>query len=454
MNVQPGAMRSFYATGVTQNYQFRVEQLKKLYKAIVHFEADLYDALYKDLKKSKEEAYISELGIVLSEISFLLDGLEEWMQPESAPVGLHNFPSSAKVYRDSLGVVLVVAPWNYPVQLTLGVLAAAIAGGNCVIVKPSEIAVNTAFFIQKIIEHSFAADYINVLMGDGAELLPPLIQSFRFDHIFFTGSVPVGREIYKLAAAALVPVTLELGGKSPAIVETSANIKAAAQRLVWGKFLNAGQTCIAPDYLLVDNQVKQQMLDAMVTAIEKFYKDPFTSGEYGKIISTKRLQKLIGFLTDGELITGGNYDVQHNYLAPTILNNVSPDAAVMQEEIFGPVLPVLGFNNFEEALAIVQLNPDPLAFYLFTNNKKNRQRWINTVHFGGGCVNNTLYQFTSPYLPFGGVGNSGIGNYHGKYSFNTFTRPKPVLSTPTWFDPSFKYPPYKGRLSFFKKLFK
>jgi aldehyde dehydrogenase (NAD+) len=449
------AMRNFFNSGTTKTYAFRIEQLKKLKQAIVKYEKEISTALYADLKKSPEESYSTEIGLVLAEISLAIKKLRTWMEPQSVPTDLANLPSGSKIYRDSLGIVLIIAPWNYPFQLVVLPVAGAIAGGNCAVLKPSELAPATAAITEKIISEIFADDYIKVVQGDGAAVVPAMMNNFRFDHIFYTGSIPVGKIIYKMAAEQLVPVTLELGGKSPAIVEADANLTIASKRIVLGKFINAGQTCIAPDYLLVHQSVKDELLSKMITTIEKFYtKDASASYDYGKVINEKRFDKLVSYLAQGKIITGGQYDKSKLFIAPTILDGVSMNDTVMTEEIFGPVLPVLSFTSMQEAEAIIKHNANPLAFYLFTSNKKTESEWINKVPFGGGCVNNADWHFTNHNLPFGGVGNSGLGAYHGKFSFDTFTRQKPVLKTPTWFDPAIKYPSFKGRLKFFKWIFR
>lgn len=446
-------MRIFYNRGFTKPYTFRKEQLKNLKKTLLRYEEEIYLALHADLGKSREEAYATELGLVLAEINFILKNLKEWMQPKPVSTTLVNLPSSSKIYSDPLGVVLIIAPWNYPLQLLLLPLAGALAGGNCVILKPSELASATEAVIKKIIEETFPADYVSVMSGDGATLIPRLMQAFRFDHVFYTGSTPVGKTIYKMAAETLTPVTLELGGKSPAIIEADALLPVAARRIVLGKFVNAGQTCIAPDYLLVHAAVKEALVKEMTAAIQKFYgQDSASSYEYGKIINEKRFDKLVSYLQQGRIVYGGRSDRALRWLEPTLMDQIPPDAPLMTEEIFGPILPVISFDTTEEALKIVQQNPDPLAFYLFTSDKQKENYWIETLSFGGGCVNNTAWHFANKQFPFGGVGNSGIGAYHGKYSFHTFTREKPVMKSPAWFDPSLKYPPLKGRLNIFKKI--
>ncbi|MDQ6762883.1 MAG: aldehyde dehydrogenase family protein, partial [Bacteroidota bacterium] len=417
------------------------------------YDAEINAALYADLKKSKEETWATETGLLMAEIKNAKKNLHKLMAPEKVSTGLVTFPSSAKIYRDPLGVVLIIAPWNYPLQLLLIPLVGAIAAGNCAVLKPSELAPFTEKIITKIIEEIFPENYVKVVSGNGAEVVPEMINDFRFDHIFYTGSTTVGKAIYKLAANDLVPVTLELGGKSPCIVYEDADIKVAAKRIVLGKFLNAGQTCIAPDYILVHEKVKNELLDEMKEAIQNFYTvDPASSNDYGKIINENRFNKLLSYLQNSEIFFGGKSDISSLYIEPTILVNVSMNDAVLKEEIFGPILPVVSFETTEEAMEKVQHNPNPLAFYLFTKDKAVEKEWIKKIPFGGGCVNNTVWHFTNENLPFGGIGNSGIGAYHGKNTFNLFSHAKPVLKSSTGIDPSLKYPPFKGKMKWFKKL--
>jgi len=448
---QLGTIRQYYNTKVTHSYIFRKEQLRKLKTAVLKYEPDLSEALYTDLKKNKEEAYASELGLLLAEINVALKNLHRWMEPQKVGTDLVNFPSQSKIYRDPLGVVLIIAPWNYPLQLLLIPLTGAIAAGNCVVLKPSELAPATASVIEKIISTTFEDNYIKVVQGDGATVVPQMMNTFRFDHVFYTGSIAVGKIIYQLAAKNLVPVTLELGGKSPAIVEADADITSSAKRILLGKFINAGQTCIAPDYVLVHESVKNKLVEKMKGLIEKFYTtDASASYDYGKIINERRFDKLVSYLSQGNILEGGKYDKSKLFIAPTLIDNISLDAPLMTEEIFGPILPVHSFSNTDEAMKIVQHNADPLALYLFTADKKKEKEWINKISFGGGCINNTAWHFTNHHLPFGGVGNSGLGAYHGRNTFNTFSRLKGVMKTPTWLDPSLKYPSFKGKLKLFK----
>jgi aldehyde dehydrogenase (NAD+) len=446
-------LRAFYESGATLSYEFRKKQLEAFQKAIIKYDDEINAALYIDLKKSKEETWATETGLLMGEIKNANKKLHKWMKPKKVPTGLVTFPSTAKIYRDPLGVVLIIAPWNYPLQLLLIPLVGAIAGGNCAVLKPAEHAPATERIIMKIIEEIFPGNYIKVITGNGAEIVPAMINNFRFDHIFYTGSTTVGKEIHKLAAKDLVPVTLELGGKSPCIVEADADIKVAAKRIILGKFLNAGQTCIAPDYILVNETVKDKLLNELKESIQFFYtNDPSSSYDYGKIINESRFKKLLGYLAKEKIFYGGRNDEASLYIEPTVLINISLDDAVMKEEIFGPILPVLSFATTEEAMQIVQQNANPLAFYLFTGSKKTEAEWMKKIPFGGGCINNTVWHFTNEHLPFGGIGKSGLGAYHGKNTFHVFTHAKPVLKTSTRLDPSLKYPPFKGKMKWFKRL--
>ena len=448
-------MKQFYFSRTTDSYDFRIKQLRLLKQAIQQYESDILEALFKDLKKSKEEAFATEVGFLYAEISHAVKHLRQWMERQKVGTPLFLFPSKSKIIRDSLGVVLIIAPWNYPFQLLIAPLIGAIAGGNCAVVKPSELTPNTSNVITKMIVEYFDPAYISVVEGDGAVIVPQMISDNRFDHIFFTGSIAVGKEIAKLAASKLVPVTLELGGKSPCVVNEDANINVAAKRIIWGKFTNTGQTCVAPDYLLVHEKIESQLIAKMKNAIRQFYgDDPQQSNDYGRIINKKRYATLNSFLQQGDIIEGGATDEHDLYIAPTILRNVSIDSPMMQEEIFGPILPIITFKTDVEALAIIQQHPNPLSLYYFGNNKKQQQKYTNAISFGGGCVNNTLVHLGNVELPFGGVGNSGVGSYHGKYTFETFTRPKSVLQTANWMDPSVKYPPFKGKLKYLKWLFR
>lgn len=448
-------MRHYFNSGDTRTYAVRKVQLQHLKEAVKNYEGRIIEALHADLHKSAEESYTTEIGIVYAEISHTLANLRVWMEDTRVSTPLALFPSSSSITRDPWGISLIVAPWNYPFQLLIAPLIGAIAGGNCAVLKPSEFAPRTAAVITAMITEHFASDYIAVVNGDGANVIQDLFSRFRFDHIFFTGSVNVGRQMAKMAAEQLIPTTLELGGKSPCIVDKDVNIKVAAARIAWGKFTNAGQTCVAPDYLLVHESVKTALIEEIISCIDKFYgTNPQQSDDYGRIITDRHFGRLQSFLTQGKSLTNGEVNSEIRYIPPTLLEDVPLNAPVMQEEIFGPILPVYSYNTKEEALSFIQQHPDPLALYVFSNNKKIQAYFTQNISFGGGCINNTLVHLGNPELPFGGVGNSGVGQYHGKYSFETFTRPKAVLKTSTMLDPSIKYPPYKGKLRLLKWLLK
>ena len=453
MTANINALKDYFSTGATQNYAFRLLQLERLKKAVLDSEKILYEALYADLKKTDEDAWATEVGFFLSELNYTIKHLQEWMQPKSVATNLVNMPSTSYTIQEPLGVVCIIAPWNYPFQLLFTPLIGAIAGGNCAVLKPSEFAPATAKVMAKIIADLFPNNYMLYLEGDGATVLPPLLTENRFDHIFYTGSTAVGKIIYKYAAEKLVPVTLELGGKSPAVITADANLRVAARSLASPKFSNCGQMCIAPDYILVPTDLKDKLIKELIIAIQSFYGvDAEASEHYGKIINDKQWLRITSYLSEGEIVYGGKSNREKLFIEPTIMTGVHADAKIMQDEIFGPILPILTYSSKEEALAIVQKNPNPIAFYVFTENKTDEQYWLTNVPSGGACVNNATMHITNHDLPFGGRGNSGTGGYHGKLSFDTFTHTKSVLKTPTWIDPGFKYPPYKGKDWLLKRL--
>ncbi len=444
-------MRQFFESGKTRSYAFRREQLIKLKNAVRKFEEPLHEALYAVLKKSPEECWVTETGFLQAELSNAIKNLKRWMQPELVPTNLLNIPSSSRVMKEPLGVVLIIGPWNYPLMLLLTPLVGAIAAGNCAVIKGSEFAPATASVIRQMMEENFDKEYIFFQDGDGATEIPAMMNHFSFDHVFYTGSTAVGKIIYRMAAERLVPVTLELGGKSPCVVESDAHIKVAARRIVQTKFSNAGQMCVAPDYVLVHAGIKEKLVAALKEAIGRFYgEQPEESYNYGKIINEKQFSRLIAYLDQGTIVHGGRTDKQRLFIEPTILDNVPLDAPVMQDEIFGPVLPLIPFQTSEEALAVIAKHKNPLAFYVFTSNSRTEKKWLEGVAFGGGCVNNASWHLTNHHLPFGGRGFSGTGHYHGRYSFETFSHKKAVMKTPAWFDPAIKYPPFKGKLKLFK----
>ena len=448
-------MRNYFDSGITKPYAFRKEQLIKLQQAVKKYEQPLHEALFVDLKKSPEECWVTETGFLLSELSNILKHLKGWMQPESVSTNLLNLPSKSFILQEPLGVVLIISPWNYPFQLLMTPLAGAMAAGNCVILKSSEFAPATSAVMKQMIEETFDKNYIQFVEGDGAVVIPEMMNNFTFDHVFYTGSTAVGKLVYKMAAERLVPVTLELGGKSPCVVEEDANIKIAAKRIAMTKFSNAGQMCVAPDYVLVHESRKEELIAGLKKSIHGFFGDkPEDNENYGKIINGKQFDRLVKYLQQGQLLHGGRNDKEKLFIEPTVISNVSLDADIMKDEIFGPILPVISFSSKAEALKIIAQNKNPLAFYVFTSSSAKEKDWLNSVAFGGGCINNASWHLTNHNLPFGGRGFSGSGQYHGKYSFETFSHKKAVMKTPTWFDPSIKYPPFKGKMKLFKMVIK
>lgn len=448
-------MRKYFETGVTKSYAFRKEQLTRLKQTVIKHQLVIQDALYKDLKKSSEETWVTETGFLLSEISYTLNHLKQWMKPDKVSTNLLNIPSKSYIVKEPLGTVLIIGPWNYPLQLLFTPLAGAIAAGNCIVLKASEFAPSTAAVMKQIIAETFEEQYVLFTEGDGATVIPEMMNNFIFDHVFYTGSTAVGKIIYQMAAKNLVPVTLELGGKSPCIVEADANITVAAKRIAMAKFSNAGQMCVTPDYVLVHAAQKVALVEALKKALQQFMGDDAKqSYDYGRIINEKQFDRIVTYLQQGNIISGGKTDKTTLYIEPVVMDNISMDSPIMKEEIFGPILPILTFTTMVEAQEIIAKNPNPLAFYVFTGNKQKEKEWINAIPFGGGCINNAALHLTNHQLPFGGRGFSGTGSYHGKFSFDTFSHKKGILKTPTWFDPNMKYPSYKGKLKIFKWLMK
>ena len=444
-------MRQYFNSGATKTYTFRKQQLLALKKAVADNEQGIYDALYTDLHKSKEESWVTENGFFMAELKDTLANLSNWMEPESVATNLLNLPSSSKIVKEPLGVVLIIGPWNYPFQLLFTPLLGAIAAGNCVVLKPSEFAPATATVMQKIVEACFTPEQVLYMPGDGATVIPELMNNFTFDHVFYTGSTVVGKIIYKMAAEKLTPVTLELGGKSPCVVEADANISVTAKRIAMPKYSNAGQMCVAPDYVLVHQSKKHELIEELKKAIPQFYgNDPINTEGYGRIINQKQFDRIINYLNDGTIVYGGKYDAANLFIEPTILDGVSIDSPIMKDEIFGPILPILTYDTMEEAKAIIAHHPNPLAFYIFTSSSKKENSWLDAVPAGGVCINAASVHLMNPHLPFGGRGFSGTGAYHGKYSFDTFSHKKSVMKSPTWFDPALKYPPFSGKLKLLK----
>jgi acyl-CoA reductase-like NAD-dependent aldehyde dehydrogenase len=442
--------RKFFSTGQTKEIAFRLTQLKKLKQAVLEHKDEIIDALKADLNKPTFESYLTEIGVV-KEIDYAIKNLKTWSKPKKVSTPLDQLPGSAFIYPEPLGVVLIIAPWNYPFQLTISPLVGAIAAGNCAIVKPSEISSHTSSVIAKIFQKNFDPDYIAVVEG-GVETSQQLLQQ-KFDHIFFTGGTAIGKIVMEAAAKNLTPVTLELGGKSPCIVDSDINIEYTARRIAWGKFINAGQTCIAPDYLLVNQAVKKPLLDSIKNCLQEFYgDDPEKSPDFGRVVNQKQFHRLVELLKNGEIVIGGKTNPETCYIAPTLIDQVSLDAPIMQEEIFGPILPVIEYNNLEEAISLVNNQPKPLALYFFSKNQQYQQKILQTTSSGGVCINDTIMQIGVTELPFGGVGNSGIGSYHGKASFDTFSHQKSVLKKSFLFDIKVRYAPYLGKLDLVKKM--
>ncbi len=445
---------AFFKSGATKSYAFRKEQLKKLDSVFRANEKLIEEALYKDLHKHPQETYMTELGPTYEEINVQLNGMRQWMQPQTVSTPLFLLPSVTKLYPEPVGNVLVISPWNYPILLTFRAVAGAMAAGNTILIKPSEISAHSSAVIAKLINENFPPEYIHVLEGDGAIVLPALIENFYFGHVMFTGSTEIGKKIMEMASKQLSPVSLELGGKSPCVVDATADLKMAAKRIVWGKLLNCGQVCVAPDYLVVHESVKEKLLDEIILNIEKSYgKNQEQNDHYGRMINQKRFDAVIKYLSEGTIRYGGHTNAAEKFIAPTILENISEDALIMKEEIFGPVLPVFTFKEKEEVVKMIEKNPHPLALYLFTNSKKTEQFFIEQVQFGAGCINETVYQLGNSSIPFGGIGSSGHGGYLGKFSFDTFTHYKGVVKKANWFEPFFRYPPFnKLKLNLWKAV--
>ncbi|PUZ27851.1 aldehyde dehydrogenase (NAD+) [Chitinophaga costaii] len=445
--------QAYFDSGATLSYRFRRNQLKRLAQAIKNREAALLEALHKDLHKSPLEGFTSDIGVVYQEIKHVREYLRRWMKPEAVPSPFMFYPSYSKIYKVPLGLTLIIGSWNYPILLLLSPLIGAMAGGNCAILKPSELAPHCAAVLEALITDTFDPAYIDVVQGEGEEVVPALLQH-RFNHIFFTGSAPVGRLVMTMAAKHPTPVTLELGGKSPCLVDETADITVAARRIVWGKYWNAGQTCVAPDYVLVHEKVKDKLVASLKKYIVQFYgNDPSQSPDLARLVNEKRFNALLPYLEQAPILHGGQTDRATLFIAPTLLDSPPLTATVMQEEIFGPILPILSYNTLEEAIGIIAHNPYPLAMYIFTSKTRRELELIERVRFGGGCVNNTIIHFANTDLPVGGVGPSGIGRYHGQYSFETFTHRKSIIKTGTWLDVPVKYPPFKSKLRWVKKFF-
>ncbi|NLK27992.1 MAG: aldehyde dehydrogenase [Clostridiales bacterium] len=444
-----GKQQRFFHMGKTKDINYRINALQRLGASIKKNEDKLKEALKADLNKSELEAYMTEIGVVLEEIRFTLKHLRSWVKPQRVKTPLMLIGSSSYIYPEPYGVALIIAPWNYPFQLSIAPLIGAIAAGNCAVLKPSELTPRTSAVLEQMITKLFPEEYITVVQG-GVETSQALLQE-KFDTIFFTGSVPVGKIVMKAAAEHLTPITLELGGKSPCIVHEDANIKLAAKRIAWGKFLNAGQTCVAPDYVYLHHNIKDAFIKELKIAIRKLYGDqPIDNPNYTHIVSQKHFDRLSAFLDEGELVIGGASDRSQLVMEPTVLTKISWKDTIMQDEIFGPILPVLEYKDLSEVIEGIHNHPKPLALYLFTESATVKKKVLKNVSFGGGCINDTIYHLVSPYLPFGGVGSSGIGSYHGKGSFDAFSHKKSILRQTTRFDIPLRYPNVKNGLKIIK----
>ena len=431
----------FFQTGQTLPAAYRIEQLQKLKDSIIRHEPDLNLALKADLGKSETESYMCEIGLTLSELSWMLKHIKKLTKETVVPTPLAQFAAKSFRSPSPYGNVLIMSPWNYPVLLTLEPLIDALAAGNTAVVKPSAYAPSTSRVMREIIEECFANEYVSVVTGGRAENQALLNQ--RFDKIFFTGGKTVGREVLRHAAEYLTPVTLELGGKSPCIVDSTAKIPLAARRIVFGKYLNCGQTCVAPDYILCDKRIRDELITAILAEIEKqFGKEPLKNPNYGKIINEKHFERILGLINGEKLVYGGQSEPESLRIAPTVLNNITWDDAVMGEEIFGPLLPILTFDTLDEALDTVESHPHPLALYFFSEDKAAQKKVLDTCRFGGGCINDTIIHLATSDMPFGGVGESGMGSYHGRVGFETFSHYRSIVDKKTWMDLPIRYQKY------------
>lgn len=443
----------YFQTGVTRELRYRKHCLGLLLQNIQRYEKEICNALYQDLRKPEFESLSTEVYMVIKELRYTLKNLHRWAKPRRVRSSLLNFPSSDSLHHQPYGRVLIIAPFNYPFQLAIRPLIGALAAGNTVVLKPSEWCPHTAEIIQKIITETFPPGQVAVITG-AVETTQELLRQ-PWDYIFFTGSTAVGKQVAQAAAHHLTPVTLELGGKSPCIVDATASIDIAARRIAFGKLINAGQTCIAPDYILVHRQVKDKLVAALIREIENFYgKNPQTSPDFPRIIHSRHLQRLVGYLTHQRVIYGGQLDEKDNYLAPTLVDQPDWDSPLMQQEIFGPILPIITYNHEEEIHPLISKNPTPLALYVFSERKKFVKKIIDQFSFGGATINDTVVHIVNSRLPFGGVGSSGLGQYGGRFSFETFSHKKAVVKRATWCDIKIRYAPYSQKLNKLKLLFR
>lgn len=442
-----GELRTYFDSGATRPQEARRAALRALDHALREQEEALIAALHADMRKPRFEAYMSDVGLVYAEIAHALRDLDEWMRVEHVSTPLSIQPATSAVHREPLGVVLIIAPWNYPALLLLSPLIGAIAAGNCAVVKPSQETPNTAAIIERIIASAFPPGHVAVVHGPGSSVGPLLIERFRFDHIFFTGSPAVGAKIMAMAAPALTPVTLELGGKSPAIVDRKVNVKLAAARVAWSKYFNAGQTCIATDHALVHHSVQEEFVEEVSRAVVRSYgHDPRQSPHFARLVNARRFTTVKGYLAEGRVRVGGQSDEGERYIAPTVITDIPQESRCMQEEIFGPILPVIPWTEREEVLLIVRKAPFPLAAYVYSKDSSAQAYFTQHVQAGGMCINHGMLQFGNSALPFGGVGTSGMGRYHGRRTFDLFSHHKSVVSAATFIDHGLQYPPYgKGK---------
>ncbi|QWH41332.1 aldehyde dehydrogenase [Bacillus mycoides] len=445
--------KEYFYKGHTRSVETRKNNLKKLYDGIQRFEDEIFQALKLDLNKSVHESFTTEIGYVLKEISFQMKHISSWSKPKRVRTALTHFGSKGKVVPEPYGVTLIIAPWNYPFQLAIAPLVGALAAGNTVVLKPSELTPNVSKVLTRMLEELFPEELVSVVEG-GAQESTALLKE-PFDYIFFTGSVGVGKVVMEAAAKKLTPLTLELGGKSPCIVHKDAKLDVTARRIVWGKFLNAGQTCVAPDYMYVHSSVKEQLIEALRHEIaEQYGKDALQNDNYVRIVSERHFERLCTFLQDGKPVIGGNYTKETLHIEPTVLTNVTWQSAVMEDEIFGPILPIIEYDKIEEVIETIQHHPKPLALYVFSEDRKVQEKVSSNISYGGGCINDVVYHLATPYLPFGGVGSSGLGSYHGEQSFRTFSHYKSILSQSTAFDMKIRYSSTKSALKFIRKLLK
>ena len=448
--------KEFFKTQKTKDINFRLQSLKKLKSVVKKNENEIISVLKKDLGKCEFESYVTEFALFYEEINLHIKNLRKWSKPQSIPSPIQHFPNKNYIYKEPYGVVLIIGPFNYPVQLILVPLVGAISAGNCAIIKPSENALHTALLLEKIINEHFEEDYIQVVAPDQGKKAVTELINLTFDYMFFTGSTAVGKIIMQAAAKNLIPVTLELGGKSPCIVDKDCKLKLSAKRIVWGKFMNAGQTCIAPDYLIVHKKIKDKFLSFLVEEIKSQYgTDIKNNPEYHRMINKEHTERVLKYLKNGAIYYGGDYDIENKYIEPTILTDVKENDPVMEEEIFGPIFPVIEFENLDEVIDFINSKTSkPLALYYFSEDKNNIKKVLKNISSGGVSINDTIIQVAQNILPFGGVGNSGIGNYHGKASFETFSHTKSVCKRGTFMEFNTRFAPFKDKVNLIRKFVK